>query len=203
LCSSDKTSSRSGQAEHSLEERVIGPETSSAVSSMMPGQGCPQPSAGPARTYLQQQCYFGQCQSHPPPRGDVSRASSRASWKTPLSDEPIALPPGGKETPRSIVQRPPNACARPRSTPSTQGTGHLQPGIALATSNIVTTVEPASRRRCAEATTPGAGDAATVRRIRVPRPNHQVHESSAGPYDGRRSRPGSVPRLPLPSTQGR
>jgi hypothetical protein len=50
LCSSDKTSSRSGQAEHSPEERVIGPETSSAVSSTMPGQGCPRPSAGPART---------------------------------------------------------------------------------------------------------------------------------------------------------
>jgi hypothetical protein len=50
LCSSDKTSSRSGWAEHSPEERVIGPGTSSAVSLTMPGQGCPRPSAGPART---------------------------------------------------------------------------------------------------------------------------------------------------------
>jgi hypothetical protein len=50
LCSSDKTSSRSGQAEHSPEECVIGPGTSSAVSLTMPGQGCPQPSAGPAKT---------------------------------------------------------------------------------------------------------------------------------------------------------
>jgi hypothetical protein len=41
LCNSDKTSSRSGQAEHSSEERVIGPGTSSAVSLTMPGQGCP------------------------------------------------------------------------------------------------------------------------------------------------------------------
>jgi hypothetical protein len=41
LCSSDKTSSRSGQAEHSPEERVIGPRKSSAVSLTMPGQGCP------------------------------------------------------------------------------------------------------------------------------------------------------------------
>jgi hypothetical protein len=49
LCSSDKTSSRSGQAKHLSEERVTGPETSSAVSSMMPGQGCPRPSAGSAR----------------------------------------------------------------------------------------------------------------------------------------------------------
>jgi hypothetical protein len=50
LCSSDKTSSRSGQAKHSPEERVIGPGTSSAVSLTMPGQGCPRPSAGLART---------------------------------------------------------------------------------------------------------------------------------------------------------
>jgi hypothetical protein len=50
LCSSDKTSSKSGQAEHSPEERVIGPGTSSDVLLMMPGQGCPWPSTGPART---------------------------------------------------------------------------------------------------------------------------------------------------------
>jgi hypothetical protein len=49
LCSSDKTSSRSGQAEHLPEELLIGPETSSAVSLTMPGQGCPRPSAGSAR----------------------------------------------------------------------------------------------------------------------------------------------------------
>jgi hypothetical protein len=42
-----------------------------------------------------------------------------------------------------------------------------------------------------------------VRRIGDPRPNHQVHESLAGPYDGRRSRLNSEPRLPSPSTQGR
>jgi hypothetical protein len=39
LCSSGKTSSRSGQAKHSSEKRVIGPGTSNAVSLMMPGQG--------------------------------------------------------------------------------------------------------------------------------------------------------------------
>jgi hypothetical protein len=50
---------------------------------------------------------------------------------------------------------------------------------------------------------PGAGDATTVRRIGVPRPSHQVRESSAGPYDERRSRPSSEPRPPSPSTQGR
>jgi hypothetical protein len=65
------------------------------------------------------------------------------------------------------------------------------------------TVEPASTRGCAEATTPDAEDATTVRRIGVPRPNHQVREPSAGPYDERRSRLGSRPRLPSPSTRGR
>jgi hypothetical protein len=65
------------------------------------------------------------------------------------------------------------------------------------------TVELASRKGCAEATTPDAEDATTMRRIGAPRPNHKVRGSSAGPYDGRRSRPGSEPRLPFPSTQGR
>jgi hypothetical protein len=121
----------------------------------------------------------------------------------PPSNEPRALPPEGEGAPRSIMQRPLDTCVRPRSTPSTQETGHLLSGIASTTSNTAATIEPASRRRCAEATTPGAGDATTVRRIGAPRPNHQVRESSAGPDDGRRSRPGSVPRLPSPSTQGR
>jgi hypothetical protein len=101
------------------------------------------------------------------------------------------------------VQRPPDACGRPRSTPSAQGMGRLQPRTASAASNTAATVEPASRKGCAEATTLGAGDDTTVRRIGAPRSNHQVCRSSAGPYDGRRSRPGSEPRLPLPSTQGR
>jgi hypothetical protein len=48
---------------------------------------------------------------------------------------------------------------------------------------------------------PGVGDATTARRIGVPRPNHPVRKLSAGPYDGRRSRPGSEPRLPSPSTR--
>jgi hypothetical protein len=50
---------------------------------------------------------------------------------------------------------------------------------------------------------PRRGGRYTTRRIRAPRPNHQVCEHSAGPYDGRRSRPGSGPRLPSPSTQGK
>jgi hypothetical protein len=47
------------------------------------------------------------------------------------------------------------------------------------------------------------GDTMTARRIGAPRPNHQVLKPSAGPYDGRRSRPGSGPRLPSPSTRGK
>jgi hypothetical protein len=61
---------------------------------------------------------------------------------------------------------------RPRSTPGARGTGRLQPQVASATNNTIATVEPASMRGCAEATTPSAEDATTVRRIRVPRPNH-------------------------------
>jgi hypothetical protein len=49
---------------------------------------------------------------------------------------------------------------------------------------------------------PSVGDATTAERIGVPRPNHQVRKPSAGPYDGRHSRPGSEPRLPSPSTRG-
>jgi hypothetical protein len=135
--------------------------------------------------------------------GDVSRANSRVSWKTQRSDEPRALPPKGKGAPRSIAQRPPDTCERPWSAPSAHGTGRPQHRIASATSSTAVTVEPASKRRCAEATTPGAEDATTVRRTGAPRPNRQVRGSSAGPYDGRRSRPGSEPRLPSPSTQGR
>jgi hypothetical protein len=121
----------------------------------------------------------------------------------PQSDELRALPPDGKDAPRSIEQRPPNAYGRPRSAPSAHGTRRPRPRIASTTSHTTATVKPASRKGCAEATTPGAEDATTVRRIGVPRPNRQVHESSAGPYDGRRSRPGSDPRLLSPSTQGR
>jgi hypothetical protein len=47
------------------------------------------------------------------------------------------------------------------------------------------------------------GDATTAGRIGAPRPNHQVRKPSAGPYDRRRSRPSSEPRLPSLSTRGK
>jgi hypothetical protein len=133
----------------------------------------------------------------------VSRANSRISWKAPRFDEPRAPPPAGELTPRSITRCPPDAFGKPRSIPSARGTRRLPPENALATSTTIPTIEPASTRRCAEATILGVGDAATARRIAVLRPNHPVRGSSARPYDERRSLPVSEPRLPSPSTRGR
>jgi hypothetical protein len=169
----------------------------------MLGQGCPRLLVGSARTWLQRQYYSERCRNHPPPRGDVSRESSRISWRMPRSGGPKALPPEGKGTPWSIALRLPDSCRKPRSTPGARRTQRLRPRVTSATSTTAATVEPTSTRRCAEATTPGVGDATTVGRIRALRPNHLVRRLSAGPYDGRRSQPGSEPRLPSPSTQGR
>jgi hypothetical protein len=101
------------------------------------------------------------------------------------SDGPKALPPEGRGTPRSITPRLPNSCGKPRSTPGARGTHRLRPQAASATSTIAATVEPTSTRGCAEATTPGVGDATTAGRIGAPRPNHPVRKLSARPYDGR------------------
>jgi hypothetical protein len=204
LCSFGKISSRSGQAEHRPEKRVIWPRTSSTASPPMSGQGCPRVPVGSARTRLQQLYYSERCRNHPPPRGGVSRESSRTSWKMPRSDGPKALPPEGRDTPpQSIAPRFPDSCGKPRSTPGARGTQRLRARVASATSTTTATVEPTSMRRCAEAITPGMGYATTAGRIGAPRPNHSVRKLSAGPYDGHRSRPGSEPRLPSPSTRGR
>ena len=80
------------------------------------------------------------------------QANSRISWKMPQSDEPKALSPEGEGAPRSIAQRPPDVCGRPRSTPSAHGKGRLQPRTASAANNTAVTVEPALRKGCAEAT---------------------------------------------------
>jgi hypothetical protein len=167
----------------------------------MLGRGYPRLPVGSARIWLQQQYYSEQCRSHPPPRGGVSRENSRISWRMPRSNGPRALPPKGKGTPRSIAPRLPDSCGKPWSTPGARGTQRPWPRVASATSTTVATVEPTSTRRCAEATTPGVGDATTAGRIGAPRPNHPVRKLSAGPYDGRRSRPGSEPRLPSLSTR--
>jgi hypothetical protein len=134
--------------------------------------------------------------------GGVSRESSRTSWKMPRSDGPKALPPEGRDTPRSITPRLPDSCEKPRSTPGARATRRLRPRVASATSTTTTTVEPTSMKGCAKAATLGVGDATTAGRIGAPRPNHPVRRLLAGPYDGRRSRPGSEPRLPSQSTRG-
>jgi hypothetical protein len=105
--------------------------------------------------------------------------------------------------PQSIAPRLPDSCEKPRSTPGARATRRLRPQVASATSTTTATVEPISTKGCAEATTPGVGDATTAGRIGAPRPNHPVHRLLAGPYDERRSRPGSEPRLPSQSTRGR
>jgi hypothetical protein len=105
--------------------------------------------------------------------------------------------------PQSIAPRLPDSCGRPRSTPGARGTQRLRPRAASATSTIVATVKHTSTRGCTEATAPGVGDATTAGRIGALRPNHPVRKLSAGPYDGRRSRPGSGPRLPSPSIRGK
>jgi hypothetical protein len=193
LCSSGRTSGRSGHAEHQPEKRVICPRTYSTASPTMLGQGCPRLPVGSARTWLQRQYYSERCRNHPPPRGDVSRESSRISWRMPRSDGPKALPSGGRGTPRSITPRLPDSCGKPRSTPGAHGTQRLWPRVASATSTTAATVEPTSTRRCVEATSPGVGDATIAGRIGALRPNLLVCKLSAGPYNGRRSRPGSEP----------
>jgi hypothetical protein len=121
----------------------------------------------------------------------------------PRSDGPKAPPPEGRGTPWNIAPRLPDSCGKPRSTPGARTTQRLRPRVASATSTITATVGPTSTRGCAEATTPGVGDATTAGRIGVPRPNHPVRRLSAAPYDGRRSRLGSEPRLLSQSTRGR
>jgi hypothetical protein len=168
----------------------------------MPGRGCPQVPAGSARTWLQQRYCSERCQNHPPPRGGVSRESSRISWRMSRSDEPRALPPEGRGTPGASRRDFPiheGSLGPHRANAEHRACG---PRVASAMSTTAATVEPTSTRRCAEATTPSVGDATIAGRIEAPRPNHPVRKLSAGPYDGRRSRPSSEPRLPSPSTRG-
>jgi hypothetical protein len=101
------------------------------------------------------------------------------------------------------VRCPLGAFGKPRSISSVHGTRRPSLGNASATSTTTSTIEPASTRRCADATIPCTGDAAIVRRTAVLHPNHPARESSAGPYDEHRSLPVSEPRLLSPSTRGR
>jgi hypothetical protein len=187
LSRSAGTSGRYGRVSPQLEKYVTCPRVSSTASPMTSGSGrLPRP-AGSVRTWQPQQCSFARCRSHQPPRVGESRESSRISWKALRPDGPRALPPEGRDTPRSLMLRLLDSYGKPRSTPGAHATPRLRPRATSATSTIVTTVEPTSTKGCAEATTPGAGDATTAGRIEVPRPSHPVRRPSAGPSGGHRS----------------
>jgi hypothetical protein len=203
LSSSGGTSGRNGQTELRPEKRVICPRASSSALPTTSGQGRHRLPVGLARTWLRQQYYSARCWNHRPQKGGTSRESSRISWRMSRSDGPKALSPEGRGTPRSIAPRLPDLCRKPRSTRGTRATRRLRPRVASAMSTAAATVEPTSTKRCAEATTPGVGDATTAGRIGVPRPNHPVCRLSAEPYDGRRSRPSSEPQVLSQSTRGR
>jgi hypothetical protein len=174
LSSSGGTSGRNGQTKLRPEKRVIYPRASNTALPTTSGQGRHRLPVGSARTWLQQQYYSTRCWNHRPPKGGISRESSRISWRMPRFDGPKALPPEGRGTPRSIAPRLPDLCRKPRSTPGARATRRLRPRVASATSTTTATVEPTSTRRCTEATTLGVGDAMTAGRIGVPRLNHPV-----------------------------
>jgi hypothetical protein len=167
----------------------------------MPGQGCPsfqwgrpEPGCSSDTTPSDAGTIHHRGAAYP---GRAQESPRRCRGPT---GRELCLPKAGVP-PRSIAQRLPDSCGKPRSTPGARGTQRLRPRDASATSTAAT-VEPTSTRGCVEATTPGVGDATTAGRIGAPRPNHPVRKLSAGPYDGRRSRPSSEPRLPSPSTRG-
>jgi hypothetical protein len=128
LSRSAGTSGRNGQTKLRPEKRVIYPRVSSSASPTTSGQGHHRLPVGSARTLLQQQYFSAQCRNHQPPKGGVSGESSRISWRMPRSDGPKALPPEGRDTPRSIAPRLPDSCGKPRSTPGARATAPAAPG---------------------------------------------------------------------------
>jgi hypothetical protein len=162
LSQSAGTSGRHGRANPRPEKYVTCPRVSSTASPTTPGSGCRPHLVASARTWLQQRCFSARCRSHQPPRVGESKGSSRISWKALRSDGPRALPPEGRDTPRTLMLRLPDSCGKPQSTPGARATPRLRPRAASATSTIIATVGPTSTRGCAEATTPSVGDATTV-----------------------------------------
>src|SRR5690349_3621413 len=82
LSRSAGTSGMNGRANLRPEKRVIYPRASSTASPTMSGQGRHRLPVGSARTWLQRQYFSARCRSHQPPRGGVSRESSRISWRS-------------------------------------------------------------------------------------------------------------------------
>jgi hypothetical protein len=105
------------------------PRASSSALPTTSGQGRHRLPVGSATTWLWQQYYSARCRNHRPPKGGVSRESSRISWRMPRSDGPKVLPPEGRGTPRSIAPRLPDLFGKPRSTPGrTRNTAPAAPG---------------------------------------------------------------------------
>jgi hypothetical protein len=130
---------------------------------------------------------------------DSGRAQESPGGRRGPTGRKLRLPKAGVPLGTS---RLPDSCGKPRSTPGARATQRLWPWVASATSTITATVGPTSTKGCTEATNLGVGDATIAGRIGVPRTNHPVRRLSAAPYDGRRSRPGSEPRLLSQSIRG-
>jgi hypothetical protein len=202
LCSFGKISGRSGQAEHRPEKRVTQPRTSSTASPTMPGQGCLRLPAGSARTWLQQRCYSERCRNHPPSRGAYPRRAQESPRRRrgPTGRE-LCLPEAGV---------PPRALRRDFPVHA----GSLGPHRAHAEHRACGPGSPRQRAPPPRRSSPPRREGAprlppqawgTLRQWGGSEPLARTTRSagfSAGPYVGRRSRPGSEPRLPSPSTRG-
>jgi hypothetical protein len=151
LCSSDKTSSRNGQARHSPEERVIGPGTSNAISLTMPGgaapglqRGRPEPSySGDATSnnvraiHHRGAAYPGQTQGSPGRcRSTTSRELCLPKARVPLGASRDVLPThvGGLGPHRAHTGRDARSPESPRRRaapprPSSQPRGEVAPRL--------------------------------------------------------------------------
>jgi hypothetical protein len=204
LCSFGKISGRSGQVEHRPEKRVTWPRTSSTASPMMPGQGCLRP---PASSGVGQNLAVAAMLLRAMPEPSTTEGRRiQGELKNLLED--AAVRRAESSASRRQGYPPEHRAATSRfmreasvHTGHTRNTAPAAPG-RLGNEHHRHDRRATSMRRCAEATTPGVGDATIAGRIGAPRPNHLVRGLSAGPYDGRLSRPGSEPRLPSPSTWG-
>jgi hypothetical protein len=153
LCSSDKTSSKSGQAERSPEERVIGPGTSSAVLMTRPGQCCPslqwgrpKPSCSGDVTsndagaiYHREAAYPRQTQRPPGKcRSPTSRELCLPKARVPLSASRSVLPTHARGPGPHRAHRRRDTCSlglprrraippRPSSPPRGEGAPRLPP----------------------------------------------------------------------------
>jgi hypothetical protein len=95
---------------------------SSAVSLMMPGQGCPRPPAGSSRIWLQWQYYSERYRSHPPPRGGVSREDAAVRRVEISASQRQGCPPEHRATTSRFMREASVHTGRTRdATPAAPG----------------------------------------------------------------------------------